>query len=233
MTNGTRKIKLDGIEQSLPVEIITEDGVGLIKHDVLEMFISKQPRIKATYKAIYVNPPVAVIECHMEDTQSGYSVIKVGETSMSTLKGDISRNYGVTIAYQRAYNRAAIALLGLSDEGHIYSDVEGVTRADLEKRNTQASQPQQSVKPAQQVQPQPKPQQAQAPKAAQPVQSAEYIMTDDTLILIGGSKGQKYGDVKNTKKFQSFVLWCKNPKTVCSFNGEEETKQFNYIRNVL
>ena len=129
-----RKTKLPGVDAELPVEIVTEEGVGLIKHDVLESFITKLTRINAEYRLVASNPSpfLAVVECKMTDKETGYSVTKVGETNASNLKGEISKNFPFTMAYQRAYNRAGIALLGLSEGGKIFSDVE-VSKKDLQK----------------------------------------------------------------------------------------------------
>ena len=121
-----RKTTLPGVDAELPVEIVTEDGTGLIKHDVLEDFITKLTRISTEYRLVASNPSpfLAVVECRMTDKETGYSVTKVGETNASNLKGEISKNFPFTLAYQRAYNRAGIAILGLSEGGKIYSDVE-------------------------------------------------------------------------------------------------------------
>ena len=219
-----KKVTLQGIEAALPVDIVTDDGVGLIKHDVIENFLTKIPRIDVNYKAIFVNPPNAVIECRMTDTQTKHTVTKVGETNLSTLTTDISRNFGVTMAYQRAYNRAAIALLGLNEGGHIYSDLE-VSRKDLERRNNKDSfqKKQEIPEPVAEVP-------VTTPVAEAKPETPAYTMTDETVILIGGQKGSKLGEIKETKKFRSFLEWVKNPNTVMSFNDDEQRKQFEFLR---
>lgn len=215
-----KKVNLAGIDAALPVDIVTEDGVGLIKHDVIENFMTKLPRIEVSYKAVYVNPPNAVIECTMVDTQTKYKVTKVGETNNSTLTSEISRNYGVTMAYQRAYNRAAITLLGLNEGGHVYSDLE-VSRKELEQRNKVRD-----FTPKSTTSEQPKP--GEVP----PVSNSEpaYVMTDETVMRIGGQKGEKLGEIKNTNKFRAFLKWVKDPNTVMSFNDDESRKQFEFLR---
>ncbi len=132
---STRRVKLQGLDKDeLPVDIVTEDGIGLIRHVVLENYMAKQNhRFNTTVKLVYCRRPEAVVECSMTDTVTGRSVIKVGETCEKTLKGEIAMNFAITMAYQRAYNRAAIALLGLSEEGQIYSDCE-LDRSDLSRR---------------------------------------------------------------------------------------------------
>ncbi len=209
-----KKITLEGIDMTMPVDIITEDGVGLIRHDILENFITKNPRITVDYKLLHMNPEqkIIIVQCTMTDIQTNRSVTKIGETNENTLTSEVSRNFPATIAYQRAYNRAGIAILGLNEGGHIYSDVE-VSRKELEKNGR-------NIIPA------------KAPESAPVSSPPSAVLTDDTVLLIGGSKGKKFGEVKNTKKFQSFMEWCKSPNTVVTFQGEAEKLQFEAIKNL-
>ena len=275
-----RKTKLPGVDAELPVEIVTEEGVGLIKHDVLESFITKLTRINAEYRLVASNPSpfLAVVECKMTDKETGYSVTKVGETNASNLKGEISKNFPFTMAYQRAYNRAGIALLGLSEGGKIFSDVE-VSKKDLQKSGkpksivsataTPASKvptpeakpesepetdadilkeeipeekmpaPAQKVDPAVKTEkPKPKADPAVKPESKpqpepQPESQPDVAgLTDDTEILIGCCIGQKYGAVKNSKKFSAYVQWCKKQEETPKMRTPEQQAQFEILRNL-
>ena len=275
-----RKTKLPGVDAELPVEIVTEEGVGLIKHDVLESFITKLTRINAEYRLVASNPSpfLAVVECKMTDKETGYSVTKVGETNASNLKGEISKNFPFTMAYQRAYNREGIALLGLSEGGKIFSDVE-VSKKDLQKSGkpksivsataTPASKvptpeakpesepetdadilkeeipeekmpaPAQKVDPAVKTEkPKPKADPAVKPESKpqpepQPESQPDVAgLTDDTEILIGCCIGQKYGAVKNSKKFSAYVQWCKKQEETPKMRTPEQQAQFEILRNL-
>ena len=235
-----KKVLLEGINATLPVEIVTEDGKGLIKHDVLENFILKYPRIVSEYTPVTVDTknPAAVVMCKMTDTQTKQSVIKVGETNPSTLKTEISRNYGVTMAFQRAFNRAAIALLGLNEGGHIYAEGIELSREDLlkgEKKLMEAA----DIAPVLNANATFTVQQETAPAPAPVMDNEEkktetptYVMTDDTILEIGGQMGKRLGDVKNTKKFRDFLEWVKAPNTIAVFSPKTELAkmQFDYLR---
>ena len=275
-----RKTKLPGVDAELQVEIVTEEGVGLIKHDVLESFITKLTRINAEYRLVASNPSpfLAVVECKMTDKETGYSVTKVGETNASNLKGEISKNFPFTMAYQLSYNRAGIALLGLSEGGKIFSDVE-VSKKDLQKSGkpksivsataTPASKvptpeakpesepetdadilkeeipeekmpaPAQKVDPAVKTEkPKPKADPAVKPESKpqpepQPESQPDVAgLTDDTEILIGCCIGQKYGAVKNSKKFSAYVQWCKKQEETPKMRTPEQQAQFEILRNL-
>lgn len=287
-----RKTTLPGVDAELPVEIVTEDGTGLIKHDVLEDFITKLTRINAEYKLVASNPSpfLAVVECRMTDKETGYSVTKVGETNASNLKGEISKNFPFTMAYQRAYNRAGIAILGLSEGGKIYSDVE-ISKKELQKsekpRNVlsatatpkadstpetktdpatetdadimredipeekmpapaqevksvvkEESKPQAKAKakaepePEPEPQPEPQPEPEPEPESEPEPQPDVAGLTDDTEILIGCCIGQKYGAVKNSKKFTAYVQWCKKQEETPKMRTPEQQAQFEILRNL-
>ena len=228
-----RKINLEGIEGSLPVDIIDEnEGLALISHSVLENFIKNLSRISVTYKAVYICPPSAVVECHMTDKETGRTVVKVGETNKATLKNDISTNFGVTIAYQRAYNRAAIVMLGLSDNGTVYSDIE-VSKAELEKSRSWKTAKTQQAQQTQQTPAVKEIKEIPEATASEPVQAEpKSVFTDETVMKIGGDKGKKFGEIKHSPKFKALVKWAKNTDPN-DFKAEEDVKfQFLAIREL-
>ncbi len=53
-------------------------------------------------------------------------------------------------------------------------------------------------------------------------------LTDDEVILIGNCKGKKYGDVKDSPAFASFLNWVKTNNT--SYNSEAQQAQYTRLK---
>lgn len=101
-----------------------EDGMYVIPHDALEGIVMKNSaRFGVSYKAVSVSANHNVVECKIEDTVTGIEITKVGESIDKTLATPIARNYPTLMAYQRAFDRAAIAIL-MIDGKKVYSSLE-------------------------------------------------------------------------------------------------------------
>ena len=76
--------------------------------------------------------------------------------------------------------------------------------------------------------------------SAQPVSSnsatvprpavASSGISDDEIILIGNCKGKKYGDVKDTPVFKSFLTWIKTSN--CSYSDEPRRNQALRLKEI-
>ena len=55
-------------------------------------------------------------------------------------------------------------------------------------------------------------------------------MTDDTVILIGNCRNKKYGDVKGTAAFNSFLNWMRTSST--KYDNPEQQAQFDYFKKL-
>ena len=289
----TRRVVLDGLMgDELPVDVVErkEDGqeTAIIRHDVLEEYICDKDRFTVTYKLVYCNPAYrAVVECHMTDRNTQREVIKVGESCDNTLDSPIAKNYMVTMAYQRAYNRAAIVILGLERDGQgkLYSDLEVKRKDFISHKNyvpedttvqdlgpaddfdvpfempgeTQVAKAEpEKVEQPKEVKPEaekpkaeakaevkeaPKPEtkveakaEVKAETAAKPEpvkarQSGDYVMTDDTVIVLKCvDKGKTFGEAKTKGSFQKYVDALKKAGEI-KFATEEEQKQYDFLRN--
>ena len=99
------------------------DGVKIIPHSTLEDILRRySARFEYEPKAVLVSPEMVVVECRITDKETGETVLKVGESNPMNLESDIARKYPATIAYQRAIDRAVVAILGLGAK--FYSDQE-------------------------------------------------------------------------------------------------------------
>lgn len=77
--------------------------------------------------------------------------------------------------------------------------------------------------------PAPSPTQAkQTTSAPVTASSPNCLIPDDEIILIGNCKGKKYGDVKNTETFKSFLNWVS--KTTTSYTDEKAANQFKRLK---
>ncbi len=68
------------------------------------------------------------------------------------------------------------------------------------------------------------------PVTSKPVTSKPVSLDDNTVIILGQFKGQKYGDLKNSKKFMSYIDWLK--KTEVKFTTDEENRQCELLRKM-
>ena len=99
------------------------DGAKVIPHSTLEDILRRHSdRFEYEPKAVLVSPEMVVVECRITDKETGETVLKVGESNPMNLESDIARKYPATIAYQRAIDRAVVAILGLGAK--FYSDQE-------------------------------------------------------------------------------------------------------------
>ena len=126
-----------------------EDGntVNIITHEALEDIIHNQlPEkvgIRYDFTVVSALEAHSVVQCVMSSAEPKRRIVAVGEAVPATLETAISQQYPTTMAWNRAFDRAAIKFLGF--EGKVLSNLEapayngaedGTTNVDLSDDNT-------------------------------------------------------------------------------------------------
>lgn len=125
-------IHSDYLEKDLDIDVTEiKDGedenakvvMRVVTHDSLRKIFMSEKLLRLTYEyqPVYMDRGHYAVLCKMSDT-NGRVVQEIGESLPATLTNQISKNYPILMAYQRAFDRALIAILGL--EGKILSDAE-------------------------------------------------------------------------------------------------------------
>ena len=113
-----QSIKSKTLDKDIEVEIIefnTETSAyGVISHESLKKIIIDN-KIKYSYKCISSEYSHSVVECTML-SKDGYEITEVGETMSRSLVTPQSKNIPTYMAYKRAFDNAAIVVLGLEDK---------------------------------------------------------------------------------------------------------------------
>ena len=126
------------------VEVELENGPKqLVSHNSLQQIIQNQ--IPAEYQLRYdvtfevCTPSFCVAKCTMIDAK-GRRIQEIGESQPDTLYTDIAKGIPATMAYNRAFDRAAISYLNLEGmaSGRIYSKEEfDLSSSSQEKESAQ------------------------------------------------------------------------------------------------
>ncbi len=75
-----------------------------------------------------------------------------------------------------------------------------------------------------------KPAPAENPKSTTSDAASDAVFKDDEVILIGNCKGKKYGEVKETTSFLSFLNWVKTSST--TYPTEEQNAQMKRLKSL-
>lgn len=71
---------------------------------------------------------------------------------------------------------------------------------------------------------------AKAPESTSNVDDGEQLFKDDEVLLLGNCRGKKYGDVKGSAVFKSFLNWVKTSNT--SYPDEAQNAQFMKLKKL-
>lgn len=94
--------------------------VQVIAHASLERIIVHDLKVSYDTTVVVGATSHSLVKCVMEDKNTGIRVCAHGETTKSTLTSDIGQGYPTRTAETRAFDAAAITLLGF--EGKFYTD---------------------------------------------------------------------------------------------------------------
>lgn len=146
-----------------------------------------------------------------------------------TYEGDKGRCYDkfvvTNIAYtpERSISAVEIGVLEKGGRGIHYKEV---------FRNTNfapASKPQNTNKPTAPA-PSNTPANPETPKSATVTVSSASAIADDEVILLGNCRGKRYGDVKDSDTFKSFLRWVACSKNV--YTDEKIAEQFRRFKTL-
>lgn len=133
--------KYIGVDYEIEVEEIEVEAgrvISNITHESLERIIfneiPEEYGVKVSVpEPININVPHPVILRTISDNK-GRCIRKLGEASPNTLTTQIAKDYPVTMADTRAFDRAAIAYLNFDlGDTHVYSSSEGI---EVNNKNT-------------------------------------------------------------------------------------------------
>ena len=172
----------------------------------------------------------------MTDPETGRKSVAVGEANPSNLYNDIGKRFPAEIAANRAVDRAFIKLLGT--DAKLYSD------SEIEIEKTKMQNEPVSIEASEDVSKQDDEMNAPsnveidedfAPPfggVKEPKNTADFIsplVRDDEVLLIGGCKGQKYGDVKGSIKMKEFISFLKKNNEIV-FDSDAKNDQARRLR---
>lgn len=122
-----------GIRPTVQLETITGDAIGatvfesdkyVVPHCDLDAIIAKNPT-RFAYRMLthQADSGIHVVECKMYDKERDVVVSKVGESNSRTLNTDIAKLFPYTMAFNRAFDRAAISILSVGEK-KVFSNME-------------------------------------------------------------------------------------------------------------
>ena len=215
--------------------------VDMITHESLEDIIlnqiPKEVGVRYDKQVVQVGREHAIVLCTISDA-SGRRVQSIGEAVTETLYSDIARNYPVTIAENRAFDKAAIRYLAIeSANGKVFS------KEELCPANTKpiAVQTEQSK-----AAPEPTPAKEEPSEVIKteevtppleeelPIEPAsEENPIGETIITIGRYKENpvKLKDILNEKDGKRWMAFITGEKFKASTPEQEE--QVNAIRSFM
>ena len=94
----------------------TLKGRAVVRHRILEEVIMKaviQKQIRYCFRPLFMSDGHTAVECEMVCVPGEVSVRKIGEVSAGGIAPGAFNGYPVTLAYNRAFDHAAIAILRL------------------------------------------------------------------------------------------------------------------------
>lgn len=143
----------------------------LVQHNDLDVFISENPDIKYEMTVVSTDNSHPIVTCRMKAGDN--TVMTVGEATEETLWTDAERKYPVTVAWNRAFDRAAIRILDF-EMTNVFSnkEVKIVSEKKTEKKPLEAK-PEHTDKKSELPPVEQKP--VAVPVAAEPVNSVPEV----------------------------------------------------------
>lgn len=231
------KVVLTG-NLGIPVEVYIYDDKYMVYHKTLQNVMNVR-NISYEFRKMdienYEGTSTVVCICNMSDPVTKRSVSGVGEASKPNCISEIERKYPVTIAANRAFDRAAIQMLGFKETVYSVSEI-SILKTIPAKKKTENIQQTASVQenvPVQQnapVQPTaPAQQPAQTP--ATPEKKSRPDMPDgiSDTIMIGYLKGKSYKEIKDTESITKLIGFLKSHPNL-EYPDEAKQKQAEWLR---
>lgn len=175
----------------------------IVRHRDLVIAVKKLG-FSVKYTLVHAENGHIVIECRMKTPDTRVEpAIGIGEVSDETIYTEEIRKYPYRCAYDRAFDRAAIDLLGFKEEVLSNSEWDGkMPKAEHKAQDVQNK----AEHEAQDAQDEVK-EEAHAEEEEDVPELPDGIIPDDEVILFGKCKDMTFGQAKHTKKFAAFLEW--------------------------
>ena len=232
---------------SIPLQQVEGEDIMIVEHAEIMRIIRER---KILYEFSPKDPVITPVGDGMEiiyhvtmrDPETGLSAVAVGESNPTNLETDIAKKYPAIIASNRAIDRAMIQILGISSKA--YSDLEVQVmyqnaRASCKNENGYSPEtdsgifdqddgyihlPDEEYHPCAEG----------LPASGMENENAEApLLADDEKLLVGNCKGERYGAIKNTAKWKSFLNWVKSHPNANYNNDSGQQEQFERIRKLV
>ena len=211
-----------------------DNGYVMVKHNDLEDLIMGLGA-QIEYHLVHCAVPDVAVECRM--TLGNRTITKIGETCTSTTSDKFQKEYVITTAYQRAFDRAAIRILGLGSNVYSYSEIpmkeiRKWTRNEDEKPlSEEVELPPERTEPVQALSAKSQDEEVITSKETveeeKPQISLEgYEIQEDDVILVGRFSGKTLKQAKESGRFESFLHWLKTHHLEF---GDDPERQKQYL----
>jgi len=216
--------------------VLKETKAGVIAyHDELVNEFLGRSDIKYKYDVLAVEPQRVVMVCVMKRGTTRYTA--VGEATPANCVKESQKDFLFTLAADRAFDHAMIALLGLGRNVKSNLDVRmspSLLRTKPEEAEEEAvekgqesSQPEQAVAEAEEETPPPAAMPEAVEQKEEPDDPAE--LTDETVVLVGQLKGKRIGQLRNDGRLPNLIRWAKTSR-ISYPEGSPEAAQLAALR---
>ena len=192
------------LQKEIPAERI--QGMMLIRHSFLEEFAAEH-NVEFTMHVVAAELDHAVVTCKLP------GIYTIGEATEKTMWGKLDHEYPVTVAWNRAFDRAMIRLLDLN--------VPAFSNKEINLNNLKKQAETTMTKPVE----------TKAETKAPAASNRTNEITEDDVILFGTWEGQRFRDVMQKKEFLDFCRWAKNNNP--DLPDVECRRQLEYMKRIV
>ena len=186
-----------------PGKLFIQDRAGIPSHRAIKRAARRNQRFTWSYKLLVCNQDAVIVECTVKDRAKGRTFTDVGSAIASNMRTGQEKSFPVELAYNRAFDRAAIAALYNTanlPEGvrGVWSNMEIIPQAPAAEEPA-ASETTSETAPA--VMPD-----AETEIFSDKAQAAESP-ADEEVILFGICKGKTFAEIKGSEEEKKTIDW--------------------------
>lgn len=201
----------------------------LVQHSTLEK-VAQAHQVCFDMAVVASDEKHAAVVCRHET-----GIMTIGEATEGSMWTDIDRQYPITIAWNRAFDRAMIRLLSFREEVYSNKEVKEKDLASMEKEKTSKASPvaagmtqETSVPAPAKEEPITELKEPAVEVAKTPVTAEKKpVVGPQTRILFGRWKGRKFSELETNPDFLKFIDDIKTQKV--SFADEKKQEQLDYM----
>ena len=237
-----------------------EDGMLLISHETLEKIVEEYHiDVNIVWSKVSDASAIVCAKASIgnDPKTCKEGAEKIGEANGFNLDSDMSKAYPATMAYIRAIDRAVISLLDI-DSNKLYStsEIEGSVGSsestDEEPKtpipeempedaveetlpfepseSSTVEEPAPTPEPVSNPSPMPDPTPEPEPDPEPDPEPIAALFDDDEIILIGNCRNKKYGEVKGSPEFATFLTWVRDASP--AYASPEKMNQFEKFKKL-